>query len=140
MNDIIFERNEKLAKEVIKGLESRNMRGYYAATKEEALKIALDLIPEKSTITHGGSMSIKEGDYDYRIRSEFKDEHEAALFAFDADFFLGSTNAITNDGILVNIDGNSNRVAAYAYGPKNILLIVGMNKVAGDLDAATKRA
>lgn len=149
MNDIIFERNEKLAKEVIKGLESRNMRGYYAATKEEALRIALDLIPEKSTITHGGSISIeeigltkalKEGDYDYRIRSEFKDEHEAALFAFDADFFLGSTNAITNDGILVNIDGNSNRVAAYAYGPKNILLIVGMNKVAGDLDAATKRA
>ena len=149
MNEIITKRNEKLAKEIIKGLESRNMKGYYAANREEALKIALDIIPKKATVTQGGSVSVAEiglvdalqkGDYDYRLRNEFKDEHEAAVFAYTADFFIGSVNAMTNDGILVNIDGNSNRVSAYAYGPAKILLVVGMNKVTGDLDSAMKRA
>lgn len=64
----------------------------------------------------------------------------AALFAYSADVYLGSANAITEDGILVNIDGNSNRVSAYAYGPEKLILIVGMNKVAADVDAAIKRA
>ena len=62
------------------------------------------------------------------------------FFAYSADVYLGSTNAITEDGVLINIDGNSNRVSAYAYGPKKLILIVGMNKVAVDVDAAMKRA
>ncbi|MBE6015368.1 MAG: lactate utilization protein [Lachnospiraceae bacterium] len=149
MNDVVTVRNEKLVKDVIKGLESRNMKGYYAANKEEALKIALDIIPKKATITMGGSVSVSEiglrdalteGDYDFRPRETFKDEHEAAVFGYTADFFLGSTNAMTSDGILVNIDGNSNRVSAYAYGPSKVLLIVGVNKICGDLDSAMKRA
>ena len=60
MDENIYRRNELLAKKVIKGLESRNMSGYYAASKEEALKVALSLIPEESVITMGGSMSAKE--------------------------------------------------------------------------------
>ncbi len=149
MNKVVTTRNEKLAKEIIKGLESRNMKGYYAATREDALKIALDIIPEGSTITQGGSVSVEEiglvdalrkGNYQYKRREEFDDVNEAALFAFTADFFIGSTNAMTNDGILVNIDGNSNRVSAYAFGPKKVLLVVGMNKVCGDQDSAMKRA
>ena len=149
MNKVVTTRNDKLAKEVIKGLESRNMKGYYASDKEEALKIALEIIPKKSSITMGGSVSVSEiglrdalinGDYNFKAREEFEDQHEAAMFAYSADFFLGSTNAMTNDGILVNIDGNSNRVSAYAYGPSKVLLIVGVNKICGDLDSAMKRA
>ena len=149
MNENREKRNDLLAATVIKGLESRNMTGYYAKTREEALKIALDLIPEGSTVTNGGSMSIQEiglvdaltsGNYNYINRETYEDKRQAAIMAYDADIYLGSTNAISNDGILVNIDGNSNRVSAYAFGPKKLILIVGMNKVADDLDGAMKRA
>lgn len=149
MNEFVYKRNELLAQTVIKGLESRNMSGYYAASKEETLDIALSLIPEGSKVTHGGSFSIEEiglldvlknGNYDYCDRAAAVDKRAAELFAYDSDVFLGSVNAITNDGVLVNIDGNSNRVSAYAYGPKKLVLIVGLNKVAGDVDGAMKRA
>lgn len=150
MNSVVYKRNELLAETVIKGLASRNMSGYYAKDKEEALKIALSLIPEGSKITKGGSVSVEEiglldavknGNYEYCDRSAAQDKRAAELFAYDADVFLGSVNAMTTDGILVNIDGNSNRVSAYAYGPKKLVLIVGMNKIAGgDVDGAMKRA
>lgn len=151
MEEFRHTRNELLAKSVIKGIESRNMSGYYAKDKEDALKIALELIPEGSKVTMGGSMSVMQigleqamidGNYNFcdRNRAKPEDKRAAELFAYDADVFLGSVNAITNDGVLVNIDGNSNRVSAYAYGPRKLVLIVGMNKVAGDIDSAMKRA
>ena len=149
MHEMRRKRNDLLAETVIKGLKSRNMTGYYAGTKEEALKIALSLIPEGSTVTNGGSMSIQEiglvkalsdGNYNYIDRETYDDKRAAALAAYDADVFLGSANAVSSDGILVNIDGNSNRVSAYAFGPKKVVLIVGMNKIADDLDGAMKRA
>lgn len=141
--------NEELAQKIIKGLKSRNMKGYYVKTKEEALNKALELIPEQSKITKGGSMSVNEiglvdalkaGNYEYCDREAMEDKRAAELFAYNADIYLGSTNAITEDGILINIDGNSNRVSAYAYGPKKLILIVGMNKAAADVDSAMKRA
>ena len=149
MNDTITIRNEKLARTVIAGLESRNMRGYYAANKEEALKIALGIIPERSSVTMGGGMSVHEiglvnvlklGNYDFIDRDAVEDKRAAMLAAYDADFYLSSANAITNDGVIVNIDGNANRVSAIAQGPKKVVFIVGMNKVCGDLDSAMKRA
>lgn len=149
MNENRVKRNDLLAKKVIAGLESRNMSGYYVNSKEEALKKALELIPKGSKITKGGSMSVleigldvalKEGDYEYCDRDAATDKRAAELFAYDADVFLGSANAMTEDGILVNIDGNSNRVSAIAYGPRKVILIVGMNKIAQDVDAAMKRA
>ena len=149
MNDNIFKRNELLAQKVIKGLGSRNMTGYYAASAEEAKKIALDLIPEGSSISMGGGMSVhetglvealKEGNYNFIDRDAAEDKRAAMLAAYDADFFLSSCNAMTEDGILVNIDGNSNRVSAIAQGPKKVLFIVGMNKVCDDVDGAMKRA
>ena len=149
MDTNISKRNELLSATVIAGLKSRNMEGYYANTKEEALKIALDLIPKGSSISMGGAMSVheiglsqalKEGDYDFIDRDAYEDKRKAMLLAYDADFFLSSCNAITQDGILVNIDGNSNRVSAIAQGPKHVLFIVGMNKVCNDLDSAMKRA
>ena len=117
-----------------------------------ALKIALSLIPEGSTVAQGGSMTVseiglrqalKEGNYDYLDREAARtpeDKKKLEERAFTADVFIGSVNAISEDGILVNIDGNSNRVSAYAYGPKKLVLVAGMNKVAADFDAALKRA
>lgn len=149
MNENIIKRNELLSSKVIKGLESRNMTAYYAANKEEALKKALELIPEGSTITMGGAMSVheigltdylKKGNYTFIDRDEYKDKRVAMLAAYDADVFLSSTNAMTEDGVLINIDGNANRVSAIAQGPKKVIFIVGMNKICADVDSAMKRA
>ena len=149
MDKNIFHRNELLAQKVIKGLESRNMSGYYAEDRESALRQALALIPEGSTATMGGGVSVyeiglvkalKEGSYNFIDRNEIADKRAAMLTAYDADVFLASCNAITEDGVLVNIDGNANRVSAIAFGPKKVVLIVGMNKVCSDVDAAMKRA
>ena len=149
MNENIVKRNGLLSEKVIKGLESRNMSGYYAKDKEEALKLALELIDEGSSVTMGGCMSaheiglveaLKRGNYSFIDRDEYEDKRKAMLMAYDADVYLASANAMTEDGVLVNIDGNSNRVSAIAQGPKKVVFIVGMNKVCSDLDAAMKRA
>ncbi len=148
MNENIIKRNELLAQTVIKGLESRNMSGYYAATREEALQKALELIPQGSKVAMGGCASaaeiglvdvLKSGAYHYLDRSKME-PREGLLAAYDADIFLSSANAMTSDGILVNIDGNSNRVSCIAQGPRQVIFIVGMNKVCDDLDGAMKRA
>ncbi len=149
MNENIRKRNRLLAEKVIRGLESRNMSGYYAETKEEALNMALKMIPEGSTVGMGGAMSaheiglaeeLKKGNYNFIDRDAEEDKRAAMLKTYDADFFLSSVNAMTEDGVLINIDGNSNRVSAIAQGPKKVIFIVGMNKVCSDVDGAMKRA
>lgn len=151
-NENVLKMNRIKAQTVIKGINSRNMHGYFAETKEDALKLALELIPEGSSVGYGGSVSadeigIKEalsaGNYKLIRREEAKspqEMHDKYREIFDADFFLSSANAMTEDGIIVNIDGNANRVSAIAFGPKKVLFIVGMNKIAKDLDSAVKRA
>lgn len=148
MNENMRKRNEILVQTVIKGLESRNMSGYYAADKEEAVKKALEVIGKGSTVAMGGCQSaheigliqaLEEGDYNYIDRSNMT-PRESLMAAYDADVFLSSANAMTNDGIMVNIDGNSNRVSCIAQGPKKVVFIVGMNKICSDLDEAIKRA
>ena len=149
MNQNIVKRNELLAQKVIKGLQSRNMTGYYAQDKEEAKKIALSLIPEGAAVTMGGGMSVheiglvdalKDGNYTFIDRDAMEDKRAAMLAAYDADFYLVSANAMTEDGVIVNIDGNANRVSAIAQGPRHVLFIVGMNKICDDVDGAMKRA
>ena len=149
MDENVKKRNKLLSAKIINGLESRNMSGYYAETKEEALKLALSLIPEGSTVTNGGAMSAKEiglldalskGNYNSINREEHEDKRAAALLAYDADVYVAGVNGISEDGVIVNIDGNSNRVSAIAFGPKKVVFIAGMNKVASDTDAALKRA
>ena len=149
MDTNIVKRNALLAQTVIKGLTSRNMTGYYAEDKEAACRIALSLIPGGSSVTMGGAMSAREiglvdalkgGNYHFIDRDKMADKRAAMLAAYDADFFLTSANALTDDGILVNIDGNANRVSAIAQGPKKVIVIAGMNKVCDDLDGAMKRA
>lgn len=145
-------RNEVLANRIVKNLESRNMEAYFVKTKEEALKKALELIPEGSSISWGGTVSAKEiglldavheGNYEVYDREEAQTpelKNEIAHKALDCDFFIGSTNALAENGVMVNIDGNANRVAAFAFGPKNVLLIVGMNKVVKSEEDAMGRA
>ena len=145
-------RNKLLAEKVIKGLQSRNMEGYYVKNKEDALKKVFSLIPRGSSIGWGGSASVDEvglkvvaktGEYVVYDRDNGKtpiEKKQIEIQTFGCDYYLCSSNAITEDGILVNIDGNSNRVAAIAYGPTHVIMVVGMNKVAKDLDAAIYRA
>ncbi len=149
MNENIVKRNGLLAEKVIKGLESRNMTACYAKDKKEALDKALALISEGSSVTMGGCMSareiglvdaLKSGNYDFIDRDEEADKRAAMLKAYDADVFISSANAMTDDGILVNIDGNANRVSAIAQGPKKVVFIISMNKICPDLDSAMKRA
>ena len=149
MNENIVKRNEKLAQKVIKGIESRNMTGYWAPTREDALKQALELIPEGSSVTMGGCMSaheiglvkaLQEGDYNFIDRDAYEDKRAAMLMAYDADVFLSSANGMSEDGVIINIDGNANRVSAIAQGPRKVIFIVGMNKICSDVDSAMKRA
>lgn len=152
MGEYSSKRNGLLAEQMIRAMEARNMEAYFAKTKEDALKKALELIPEGSSVSWGGSMSIKEigltealhkGNYtvyDREICKNAEEKREVALKAFDCDFFLTSTNAMSEDGILVNIDGNGNRVAAITFGPRNVLMIVGMNKVVKTEADAMSRA
>ncbi len=149
MNENISKRNQLLAEKVIKGLESRNMTAEFADSKEEALKKALAFIPEGSVIGMGGCMSaqeigltdaLKNGNYEFIDRDKETDKRTAMLKTYDADFFISSANAISEDGVIINIDGNANRVSAIAQGPKKVLFIIGMNKVCNDSDSAMKRA
>lgn len=146
-----IQRNELLAQKVIAGLNSRNMEGFFVKNKEEALQKMLDIIPEGSSVGWGGSMSvtaiggfdaIRNGNYvvydrDRAASPEEKKKIERQIYF--ADYFLTSSNAITEDGVLVNLDGNANRVSAIAYGPEHVLIIVGMNKVVKNVEDAVSR-
>ena len=149
MNKNTFHRNELLAETVIKGLESRNMTGHYAESREAALALALSLIGEGSSVTMGGCTSaieiglvdaLKNGNYRFIDRDAYEDKRAAMLAAYDADVFLTSANAMSSDGVIVNIDGNGNRVAAITWGPKKVIFVVGLNKVAPTVEAALARA
>ena len=152
MNTNRIKRNQMLGEKVIKGLNSRNIEAFYAESKEDALAKALELIPEGSKVAWGGSLSVEEiglkkaiieGNYNELNRDLAKNPEEKRaieLATYDADYFLTSANAISEDGVIVNIDGNSNRVSAIAFGPKHVLMIVGMNKVVKDAENALSRA
>lgn len=140
-----------LAATVIKNMEKRQMKGYYAKDKKEALSILLSLIPKGSSIGYGGSVSLTEigalealsgENHNLIVRENAKTIEETEKAFKDilfSDFFLMSSNAITVDGELVNVDGRGNRVAFLAYGPKNVILVCGMNKISPDVDSAIKR-
>lgn len=151
MEENRIRRNRVLGQKIIKELESRNMEGYYAESGEEALKLALDMIPEGSSISWGGSVSIKEiglqqavcqGNYkvyDRDATNTPEERRQVMIDAYGCDYFITSTNAITATGELVNVDGMANRVSAIAFGPKNVLMIVGMNKVVKSVEDAISR-
>ncbi len=151
MNEMIQKRNVLLGKAVIANLAKRNMEGYYCATKAEALQKALELIPATDTVCWGGSVTIGEIGLvdavkernpviDRDTATTMEEKVEIMRKGLTCDTFIMSTNAISEDGILVNIDGNGNRVASLIFGPKQVVIIAGINKVAKDLDSAIARA
>lgn len=146
-------RNEKAAGKVIKNLARRNIEAVYCPTAREAVEKVLEMIPQGSSITWGGSMSIRDigipaaladaGKYEVYDRDKAPDRAAATeiyLKAFTCDYYLSSANAITEDGVIVNIDGTGNRVAAITFGPRNVIFIIGMNKLTQDTDSALARA
>lgn len=142
---------QSAAESIIKNLEKRNMEGYFFETGAECVKAITDLIEEDSQISWGGSESIKEcglldalkkGNYTLIDRLTAKSPEESRELYVKAalsDYYLMSTNAITMDGELINIDGNGNRVACLIHGPKHIIIVAGMNKVVSDVEAGYAR-
>ena len=143
---------EKRGKLLVKNLLSRHFDAFYCANSSDALKKALEWIPVNASVGWGGTVSaeqiglldaVRNGPYRAIDRESFKTQEErehAAKDAMFADIYLTSANAMSLDGQMVNIDGTGNRVAATIYGPKSVIVIVGMNKVCDSLDAAVKRA
>lgn len=140
------------AKIIIANLQKRNMEGYYCESSKELLETLLPMIEEGSSIAWGGSESLKEcglmdalkGNSKYNLidRSAAKtpeQDREVYLQSAGSDYYLMSTNAITMEGELVNIDGNGNRVACLIHGPKYVFLVVGMNKVVTDIGEGLSR-
>lgn len=136
---------------IIQNLKRRNMDAYYCDTSAEAVTLALDLVKEGSTISFGGSMTLnetgmmaalKDGDYKLLDRSTAKTPEEVRaiyLKSFDADTYFMSSNALSLDGQLVNIDGRGNRVSALIYGPRQVIVMLGMNKVESTVEDAINR-
>ncbi len=145
-------RNALLGERLVHALATRNMEAFYVETKEDALKKALELIPEGSSVGWGGSMSLSEiglleavtkGNFHVLNRDTAKDAKEREKITrdmFSCDYFLTSCNAVSEDGILVNIDGNGNRVAAIVFGPAHVIMVIGMNKVVKTEADAISRA
>ena len=140
---------DKRAQILVRNLQNRHFGAYYCKTKEEALVKALELIPEGATVGWGGATSAQQiglldavHDPKYRCidRDTAPDRAQAMRECLWADVFITGANAISLDGQMVNIDGIGNRLAAICYGPKSIVVIAGMNKVADSLELAIQRA
>lgn len=143
--------NKVQIQEIIKNLEKRGMKGYYCENAREASEMVLSLIPDGALVSWGGSLTLEEIEVKDKLTlinarvldpSSFKDPQEAAtarINSLSSDVYLTSTNAITMDGELVNIDGTGNRVAAMCFGPKKVIVVAGANKIARDEEAAMAR-
>lgn len=143
---------DKRGEALAKNLQKRHFEAYYCATKEEALKQVLALIPEGSSVGWGGAISaaqvgvqeaVHAGNYTVIDRDAVSDPAEKNRLmreCFNADYFITGANALSQDGQMVNIDGNGNRVGMIVYGPKYIIVVAGMNKVCPTVEDAVKRA
>lgn len=142
---------KNLATTIIKNMEKRGFETYYCEDKDEVNKLLLNLIKKGSSIAWGGSETIKStnilellntNDYILHDRSTaITNEEKEEMYKkhISSDYYLMSSNAITFSGELVNIDGNGNRVACLIHGPKNVIVVVGMNKAEKTLDCALSR-
>lgn len=146
------QRNDKLGEQLVKALKERHFDAYYCSTKQAAAQQIISLIPRTDVVAWGGSMTMESLGIIQRIKTEGwkvidrdtaqdKEERlELMRRALLCDTYLAGTNAITEDGELINIDGNGNRVAAMTFGPKSVIIACGMNKVAKDVISAAARA
>jgi hypothetical protein len=146
--------NQKVAEKIIEQLDKRGMEGSYAVNAAQARDEVIAMIPHGSTVYRCGSVTADSMDLWPRIARipgvevidpfqpglSFEDSLEPRRKGLLADVMITSTNSITQDGKLVNVDGTGNRVAAMIFGPKKVILIAGMNKVVPDLETAMARA
>lgn len=136
----------------MENLRKNNMVPYFAETKEDALKLIKTLVKEGETVSVGGSVTLNEigaldmlrnGDYNFldRYKEGLSREEVTEIFrkSFFADSYITSTNALTSEGELYNVDGNANRVAAMLFGPKSVIVVAGKNKIVENLNEAEKR-
>jgi L-lactate utilization protein LutB len=141
---------ELKAEHLKKEFAKRNIESFYCSTKEDAVAKITDMIEDGKSVTWGGSTTLAElgikgelekGNYNVIDRDKFAGAERMAKMreAFSADYYLTSSNALTLDGQLVNIDGTGNRVAAISFGPDKVIFIVGINKVVKTLDQAYDR-
>lgn len=143
---------QKHVEKTLTALKSNNIDALFVKTKEEALEKAAGLLKDGDTVAVGGSMTLFEagvidylrcGKYNFldRYREGISGEEKQKVFhdSFSADAYFTSSNAITEDGELYNVDGNGNRVAAMIYGPKTVVVIAGINKIVKDREAAQQR-
>ena len=143
---------EALGQSVVKELSKKGYEAVYVPTKEAALEEVLKLIPEKASVGVPGTVTIREigameklkergctiyHHWDPNLTPEARSQ--VLMDEFCADYFLTSSNAITRDGKIVNIDGNGNRVSAMAWGRNTLIFVISLNKVASDLEAAIER-
>ncbi len=133
-------------------LRLNRMKPYFVKSREELYGVIRGLIKDDKLITSGGSMTLKESGVADLLMNEFKDVYldrskgkdkdevdEIMRKAFVSDTFFASSNAITEDGELYNVDGNGNRVSAMIYGPKQVIVVAGVNKIVKDLAEAKER-
>ena len=146
-------RNERLAQTIIKNLKRRHIEGFYCPTGADAVNKVVELIEDGSSVTWGGTMTVRDLGIPEALKSRgtlevidrdlattAEEKQSMYLRAFSTDVYLTSANAISEDGIIVNIDGNGNRVAAITWGPKKVIFVIGLNKVAQTVEAALARA
>ena len=143
---------EERIQRTMKALERNKIKPYYVETREQLYGLVRELVKNDKLITAGGSMTLEESGVKELLMTEFKgvyldrsegktpDEVEDILHkAFVSDTFFASSNAVTEDGALYNVDGRGNRVAAMIYGPAQVVLIVGTNKIVKDMGEAVCR-
>lgn len=142
---------ENISNTIIKNLKKHQMEGYYCKDTNSAIEKALELIKKGSTVGFGGSVTLDElgvlkalenNDYNLinrNLATNLEEEKNIYNKIFSADYFLMSSNAITINGELINIDGKGNRVSFLCFGPENVLIFVGINKIVTDIEAGIKR-
>ena len=142
---------EKYIETTMENLERNNIKPFYVEKREEVVPLIKTLLKNGESISCGGSVTLhecevdtkilKSGDYDFIDRSGLQGEElrEAYGKAFMCDTFFTSSNAVTERGELYNVDGNSNRVACIVYGPRQVIMVVGKNKIVPNINAAVER-
>lgn len=149
--NVIWSNEQKIAR-TVQAINKNNMNGYYAKDREELIKIIEDIVSEKSLVSCGGSMTLFETGVMEHLRSgryKFLDRYKEGITreeivnmfkeSFFSDAYFTSSNAVTENGELYNVDGNGNRVAAMLYGPEKVIVICGVNKIVKNVEEAIKR-
>ena len=142
---------DKRIEKTLDNLKKNNIAAYFAETSAEAVKLVESMLSEGETISCGGSVTLSEsgvfalmqsGKYNFLDRSKAKNPEEMAEIyrkSFYADTYLTSSNALTEEGELVNVDGNCNRISAITFGPKSVIVVVGVNKIVKNVEEGFKR-